>query len=78
MAFENAKTKATDYAGFASRTLGRTISLIDGINNGAAPIPYVNYDTIALASVSKNAPTTIQVGNLDISYNLQATFALRW
>ncbi len=25
-----------------------------------------------------SAPTTIQVGSLDISYSLQVTFALRW
>lgn len=42
-AFNNAKKRANDYAGFASRTLGRTINIVDGASNDAAPVNLPTY-----------------------------------
>lgn len=74
-AFEDAKAKATLLAQAAGRTLGRVLTISEGMQS-APPQPYPMQRTMAMeARVSSDVP--VESGSQEQTYSVSVTFALR-
>lgn len=60
-AFEDAKSKATDYATFAGLSLGRTLTVDDGARVEGAPIE-VRLEAMSFAASGSATSTSVPVG----------------
>lgn len=69
-AMDDAKTKATQYAEAAGRTLGDVVSITEVVSN---PAP-VAYDGAAFSAASA-APVPIQAGSQDVSVQVTVVYA---
>lgn len=74
LAFEDAKRKASEYAGLADRVLGKVSTISDNVQNQSGPF-YQSADTFAAKRVG--ASTEVSVGQLDVSYSVEVKFSLR-
>lgn len=74
-AFEDAKLKAQDYAEFSGQRVGRVLIVDDYVRVEAAPQPELKLATLSVAADSRT-PTNIQVGELDVGYQVTVTFRL--
>jgi uncharacterized protein YggE len=70
-AFNDAKSKAADYAEFAGLRLGPVIKIEDSVMPVNRPQPL---DMVPMMRVSSMGPTSISVGTLDVSYSSVVTF----
>ena len=75
LAFENAKMKASEYASLAERGLGRVVSIHDGARSESAPVQF-QAESLRVMSDSA-ASTSVAVGELEVSYNVDVKFSLR-
>jgi len=71
-AFNQAKRKADDYAGLLSLTVRRLLSVVDDVNS--APVVQELQQNVAFAAArgsdASQQQTNINLGTIDISYNL--------
>jgi uncharacterized protein YggE len=75
-AFSDAKTKASDYAGFAGLNAGRVLKIEDSSYVAAPPQVY-NSKVMALAGAAADSRTQVPLGTLDVTYDTTITFALQ-
>ncbi len=73
LAFEDAKKKAQEYAGFAERTLGKALTIVDNAFDSGNR-PFTSADNFIAA---KSVSTQVPVGALDVSYSVSVRFDLR-
>lgn len=76
-AFNNAKSKASDYATFAGLNLGRVLK-IDDTTTVSAPAQPVAFKAAMVLDSAAGSPTQVPLGNLDVSYYTVVTFGLQW
>lgn len=75
LAFEDAKSKAQDFAGLADRSLGKALTIVDSTGGDSGNNrPFAADNFIAAKSVS----TSVPVGALDVVYTVNVRFELRW
>lgn len=73
-AFNDAKSKASDYASFAGLSLGRVIFIDDNYYVSSPPIIT---GKVAFASAARlDSSTSVPVGEQDVSYSVVVTFQL--
>jgi uncharacterized protein YggE len=70
IAYNDAKKKASDYVGFASKTLGAPLQITDQSSNSAP----VFYASAALVN-SPSSSTTINPGTITVSANVNIVFS---
>lgn len=73
-AYADAKQKAEDYAEFSGNKVGRALIISDFIRVESAPIQE-SFRAAAL-SIADSIPTNIQIGELDVGYDVTVTFSL--
>ncbi len=72
-AFQNARSKAQDYAAALQLSLGKLLNLVDAVS--AAPVVRREALMMSSAMKSNDAGTTVNVGTIPISYRLDAIYA---
>lgn len=75
-AFANAKNKAMDYATALQLSLGQIVSVTDSYSNAPVTTPVNDLPMLSLGQAAPSkVPTTINVGTVSISYNMQAVYS---
>lgn len=73
LAYNDALNKAKDYASALGVTIGAPITLTDSYGSNG-PVFYNQNRVTFAAAAEAYTPTSISVGNVDISYNIDAVF----
>lgn len=72
-AYQNAQTKAQDYAGALSLSLGQILNVVDSFSS-APVVRQVGRPMEMALKMSDATPTTVNVGTISISYDLDAIY----
>jgi uncharacterized protein len=72
-AYEDARTKAEQYAKLAGVSLGKAMHITEGGGMGVRPVPYA---TERYAMMKSSADTPVQVGEQEVSVNVDVVFGV--
>jgi uncharacterized protein YggE len=73
LAFQDAKTKAQQYAQLSGLKLGQVLTITESSSSNNPPVPFMLAATL---NVAASAPTQVPVGQYDVSNDVTITFKL--